>query len=56
MGSGPRKEIEVRIPARKRVLKEGWSTVRKEVAENADRVDGDRVTDTWVSESGRETR
>lgn len=56
MGSGPRKEIEVRMPARKWMLKEGWSTDRSEGgSRNADPGDGDKVTDTGVSESSRET-
>lgn len=57
MGSGPGKESEVRIPARKRMLKEGWSTDSSERgSRNADRGDGDKVTDAWVSESSRETQ
>lgn len=46
MGSGPGKEIEVRIPARKRIVKEGWSTDPSEGgSRNADPGGGDKVTD-----------
>lgn len=61
---GPERKLRLGyLPGRGCLRKDGPQTVQKEVADsseggsrNADRGYGDKVTDTWVSESSRETQ